>query len=251
VAEVPAKRRRGMDRSPINRLEMWNRKMDPSIYATYLEKTKPLALPKVASYQITHEYIISTVKSALQSYPSEIPIMQEYMWYAEKMWKISQKYKSTALQNEADALFLYYLARGRLENALRTIALAFNIKISSSDIIFERIGVPSLLSIIGKGTVLTDGTEQTILTYVGTAIIQGYIDLSNMQSGDEVTIRVYVKIKETGDFVLYAPETYRDEQPAPAIYMTPKLSGYAFKVTIQQTQGTYKNFDYLFTKSLT
>lgn len=247
---MPARRRRSMDRSPINRLEMWNRKMNPSVYATVLEKTKPLALPKVAGYQVTHEYIISLVKSALQNYPSEIAIMQEYMWYAEKMWKISQKYKSTALQNEADALFLYYLARGRNENALRTIALAFNIKISSSDIIFERIGVPALLSIIGKGTILTDGTEQTILTYVGLAIIQGYIDLSNMTEGDEVTIRIYVKIKETGDYKLYAPETYYGKQPAPAIYVTPKLSGYAFKVTIQQTQGTYKSFDYLFTKSL-
>jgi hypothetical protein len=102
------------------------------------------------------------------------------------------------------------------------------------------------------GTVTTDGTEQVVVEYTGSiSSISGYIDLSNMVDGDSITIKAYVRIKETGDYVLYRLETYSNKQTEPALYVMPRLSGYAFKVTIQQTAGTtFKSFDYLFIKKV-
>jgi len=109
-------------------------------------------------------------------------------------------------------------------------------------------GVPVLLKVIGEGTLTADGTEQTVIEYVGTAMIQGYIDLQNLSDGDVVRFRIYVRIKEDGDYKLYADDTYSGVQPQPALYFVPRLSGYAFRVTLQQTAGVYRSFDYVFVR---
>ena len=105
-----------------------------------------------------------------------------------------------------------------------------------------------MLSVVAKGSIVTDGTEQTLVEYVGMATISGWIDLSNMKAGDVVRIRIYTKVKEDGDYVLYDMATYTDEQFKPALHFLPRLTGYAYKVTIEQTAGTFKSFDYLFVR---
>jgi len=248
---MPARRRRSYVRSPYLRLKMWDAKMKGDIYEIQLEAVKPLALPIVGSYQATHELLISRVKEILSRLNSEPSLLQEYMWYAEKMWKLTQRYGSDALQKEADALYLWYLARGRNDIALRMIAQALGIKISSLEHIVEKTLAPILTSIIGKGTLMADGSEQSLIEYAGEiATISGYIDLSNMDEGDTVIIRCYVKIREDSDYKLYRSETFEGKQPEPALYILPKLSGLAFKTTLQQTAGAYKSFDYLFVKGI-
>jgi len=248
---MPPRRRRSLIRSPIQRTQMWDAKMKGDIYSIQLTATKPLALPKVASYQTTHEQLISIVKQALSNYPSEIPILQEYMWFAEKLWKLTQTYTSKALQYEADALYLWYLARGRADLALRTVAKGLNINISSLEDIVNRVLTPALISIVKKDTIVANGTEQVLIEYVGRiSTISGYVDLSNMEDGDTVIIRSYVKIKEDKDYVLYRPETFINKQLEPALHLLPRVTGVAMKVTLQQTTGTYKSFDYLFVKGV-
>jgi hypothetical protein len=228
---------------------MWDAKMKGDIYKIQLEAVKPHTLPKVASYQAIHELLISKVKEILSSLNPEQPLIQEYMWYAEKMWKFTQQYNSNALQKEADALYLWYLARGRNDIALRMIAQALGIKISSLENIVEKILAPILISIIGKGTLIADGTEQTLIEYAGRiTTISGYIDLGNMDVGDVVTIRSYVKIREDSDYKLYHSEIFEGNQLKPALYILPRLSGIAFKTTLQQTAGAFKSYDFLFVK---
>jgi len=245
---MPAKRRRSFARDSASRLKMWDKKMNPEIYSEYLKATKPLAIPKVAKYQATHEYLISMVKSILGNYPEEFFILQEYMWYAQKMWKLVQSYSSEALKKEANALFLWYLAKGRNEMVLRGIARALGINIEDTDIIVGRI----TMKVIAKGTLVADGTEQTVVEYVASgdelAKISGYLDLQNMVAGDEIIIRVYVKMLPDADYKLLHSYDFSGKQEEPALYFLPKLSGYAFKVTLQQTSGTYKSFNYLFTR---
>jgi hypothetical protein len=104
-------------------------------------------------------------------------------------------------------------------------------------------------SVLVQGTITADGTEQTVVEYTGNiAQISGYIDLSNMEDGDAVTVKLYVKIKPDGGYKLYHAETFNDKQEEPALYILPKVTGTAYKVTLQQTKGTYKSFDYLFIK---
>lgn len=245
---MPPRRRASLSRSPILRTMMWDSKMTPETYSKQLKATKPLALPKVAEYQSVHEYLISIVKSIASRY-NEHSITQEYMWYAQGIWKALQKYSASALQKEVDSLFIYYLLKGRNEATLRGIALALGIKISDTQSILENLMVTVGLQVIAKGTIVTDGTEQTILEYTGAiSTIQGYIDLSNMQEGDQAVVRVYVKIRPDGDYVLYHSQICVGKYEAPALYLLPRLSGYAFKVTIEHKYGYPKNFDYIFTK---
>jgi hypothetical protein len=228
---------------------MWDAKMRGDVYAETLHRVKEIGLPRLQAYQAVHETMIENVKNVLQNFGYEANLLQEYMWYAQKLWKMTVTYKDKALQKEADALYLFYLAKGRNDLALRAVAQTLGIKISSLEDIVEKTLTPALISIVKKDTIMADGTEQVLLEYSGRiSTIAGYIDLSNMRAGDTVIIRSYVKIKEDGGYVLYHPETFIGEQTEPALYTLPRLSGLAFKITLQQTTGSYKSFDYLFVK---
>jgi hypothetical protein len=247
---MPARRRRSLIRSAVQRAEMWDAKMKGDIYKIQLEAVKDRALRRVAAYQSMHEQLIATVKRIVAGSPEPF-LVQEYMWFAEKMLKLLITYNDDALQKEADALYLWYLARGRNDVTLRMVAQSLGIKISPLEHIAERVLTPLLISIVGKGTIIADGSEQTLIEYAGRiASISGYVDLSNMDVGDAVTIRCYVKIREDSDYKLYRSETFEGKQPEPALYMLPRLSGFALKTTLQQTSGAYKSYDYLFVKGV-
>ena len=230
---------------------MWDAKVTGEDYARILPRVKPQASELVAQYQATHELIISNVKNTLTRLNIESHLQHEYVWYAQRLWKLAQTYKGKALQREADALYLWYLARGRNEVALRAIAASMGIKISSTEDIVGDVLAPVLIKEVGRGTIVTDGSEQTVFEYVGAiSTISGYIDLSNMEDEDVIIIRSYVKLGPDRDYVLYDSETFTGRQAEPALHLLPRLSGYAMKITIQQTEGTYKSFDYLFVKGV-
>jgi hypothetical protein len=135
---MPARRRRSLIRSAVQRAEMWDAKMKGDIYKIQLEAVKDSALRRVAAYQSMHEQLIATVKRIVAESPEPF-LVQEYMWFAEKMLKLTQTYGDNALQREADALYLWYLARGRDDYALREVAKSLGINISPIDDILGRI----------------------------------------------------------------------------------------------------------------
>ncbi|MEM2197123.1 MAG: hypothetical protein QW290_08590, partial [Sulfolobales archaeon] len=65
-----------------------------------------------------------------------------------------------------------------------------------------------------EGTLEADGSEQTLVLDEVSGnpqrYLEGYIDLSNMQSNDIVIIRQYMKISPTGSYVKFAEETFTD-----------------------------------------
>jgi hypothetical protein len=250
---MPGKRRRTLTRSPALRLEMWDKKMRGDVYETILESVKPLALQKVGSYQAIHEHLIDIVKDAVsRSYSQsdqEKSMIHEYMWFGSKLWRLSQTYDGQALQNEADALFMWYVTRGRDPYILRTIAQALNIKISPTDEIVQRILARPYVSVIAEGSATMDGTDKVLAEYEGPiSFITGYIDLSPMENGDTITISAYVKIRRDGEYKLNFSETFENKQPEPAVYILPRLTGYAVKIMMKQTTGTYKTFEYMIVK---
>jgi hypothetical protein len=99
-----------------------------------------------------------------------------------------------------------------------------------------------------EGTLTADGSEQTVVEKSGTLEfnLDGYIDLTNMASGDTVVIKESMKIKSGGNYVVYASETYTGAQSIPLLHIITKPSRYALKITLQQTAGTYRDFDYQF-----
>lgn len=75
------------------------------------------------------------------------------------------------------------------------------------------------------GTLIADGFEQTITEAVHLMKISGYIDFSNMEVGDEVVIRQYMRVKEDGPYKKYGEQIYVDVQDPPLLYITTKKSG--------------------------
>jgi hypothetical protein len=110
----------------------------------------------------------------------------------------------------------------------------------------EVVVYPARVTPLKRGTIKADGTEQTILEFVGVGVVSGHVDLQNMAEGDTVIIRQYIKVSDDGSYKKYAEESYRGPQALPIIYLTPKAVDVAMKVTIQQTSGTFKTFDYNF-----
>ena len=98
------------------------------------------------------------------------------------------------------------------------------------------------------GTLTADGTEQTVFESLEVGEFTGYIDLTNVQAGDEVKVQVYVKIKSTGDYRKWEGYTFIDAQLKPALRIPPLQCSYGYKTTLQQTKGTYRTFDYVFFK---
>lgn len=97
----------------------------------------------------------------------------------------------------------------------------------------------------GSGTLTADGLEQTIKEILTTVNkLHCFIDLTNMASGDTVIVRQYMTIKSAGSPIKYAEETYTDAQSLPMLYVITKPARYGIKITLQQTVGTYRTFDW-------
>jgi hypothetical protein len=103
-----------------------------------------------------------------------------------------------------------------------------------------------------EGTLSADGTEQIVVEATGTLEFQldGYIDLTNMASGDTVVVREYMKIQPAGSYVKYAQEPYSGAQDIPLLHVLTKPARYGLKVTLQQTAGTNRDYPYQFFKRI-
>lgn len=103
-----------------------------------------------------------------------------------------------------------------------------------------------------EGSISANGTEQTLVESTGTLEFQldGYVDLSNMQAGDTIVIREYMKIAPGGNYIKYAEETYSGAQTIPLLHILTKPARYGLKVTLQQTGGTNRNYQYQFFKRI-
>jgi len=116
----------------------------------------------------------------------------------------------------------------------------------------RKVKIDALLGTVAdtEGTLTANGTEQTLIQTSDSKPhhISGEIDLSNMAAGDTVVINYYIQIKSAGSFVKYATRTYSGAQAVPAIFLLTKTAKYGLKITLTQTTGTYRNFDYDFQK---
>ena len=99
-----------------------------------------------------------------------------------------------------------------------------------------------------NGTLVADGSEQTVTEVAGLVKFSGYIDLSVMEVGDEVLIRWYMRITPGGPFKKHAQATYTGVQDPPLADMRVKVLPDGARITLQQTSGTLRSFPYRFVK---
>lgn len=90
--------------------------------------------------------------------------------------------------------------------------------------------------------------EETVVEFSSSKpfFVQGYISLKELAGGDSVTIREYIDIDNDGVYERYITRTYSDAQPDDLVRFHQKLAKYKYKVTIEQTAGTIRNFPYYF-----
>ena len=110
----------------------------------------------------------------------------------------------------------------------------------------EYVGTASPSSLNSETTIVEFGPE------TDTFIVEGWIDLSQLQSGDTVVIKVYVAVDGT-NYHTYATATYYGpvSDPVVRIYSMQLCKSMKFKVTITQTTGTLRSFPYGFIKEVT
>lgn len=131
-----------MYRTPEQRAKLWDRKMNAEVYAVYLGRTKPIALDKIIQYQAIHEELIKIVKSVISKYPDELIREHAYVWFAQGIWYCKMRYRDEALQREANALFIYWLALGLREEPLREIAQQLGVTIDPTErILAKQLGI--------------------------------------------------------------------------------------------------------------
>src|SRR5574339_229632 len=92
--------------------------------------------------------------------------------------------------------------------------------------------------------ITTSASEQNLFDVTGDAHYSTFIFAHNMATGDTVTIRVYVKDQNGAAMRLFDVITLQDSQTSPA-YFVPFLPAKQYKVSIQRTAGTDRNFTWL------
>lgn len=96
-----------------------------------------------------------------------------------------------------------------------------------------------------QGTLTADGTEQTVWSVTTNKYFSGQVDLQNMQTGDTVVMRRYVKVRSASTQTLEWAETYTNAQTGQnVINFPPWPADVLYAVTLQQTAGTNRAYDY-------
>jgi hypothetical protein len=88
------------------------------------------------------------------------------------------------------------------------------------------------------------GTEHTLYNPTTNKWFSGYVDLTNMQAADTVELRIYVISKTAGSYILYYMSSYSAVQTYPLIYFAPLPSDIGYKLTLKQTAGTGRAYDW-------
>ena len=100
------------------------------------------------------------------------------------------------------------------------------------------------------GTLTADGSEQLLFStdeICATAML--LVNVDNMDVGDSISIRTYIRMKSGGGWILVDADTYADadgglvdgllaDEGVPA-------SPYGARFTLEQTAGTNRDYDWL------
>ncbi len=99
--------------------------------------------------------------------------------------------------------------------------------------------------VFSNGTVTSSAVEQDLFSPTSSDAYYGaYIFCHNMQVGDTVVIKIYVKDQEGGTNRIFQTVTLSNVQSDPA-YFVPFLPTKAYKITIQRTAGTDRVYNWM------
>lgn len=102
--------------------------------------------------------------------------------------------------------------------------------------------MPTLSSSGSQSAVI--GTEHTLYNPTTNKWFTAYVDTANMVSGDTTIITVYVLVITAGTYRIYFQNTYSGAQTFPLVYIAPLPSDVGWKLTLKQTTGTGRTYDW-------
>ena len=85
-------------------------------------------------------------------------------------------------------------------------------------------------------------TEHTLTTQTSAGVYVLVVDASNLVNGDVVTFRIYTKYASGGTSRVAFEATYAHAQAMPNIYSPPIPIDTEIKCTLEQTDGTGRDF---------
>jgi hypothetical protein len=100
---------------------------------------------------------------------------------------------------------------------------------------------------MATGTLTADGTEQVIDTLDPgvPGFVFWYVDLSNLDDGDEVIVRERIDLDGDGSYELFTGSKYAGPQNLPIINQSSNLltlNNVPVRVTLEQTAGTNRDY---------
>jgi len=98
--------------------------------------------------------------------------------------------------------------------------------------------------LIAEGEITSTPTPQLLVDLTGNGRYSGYLDLTNMEVNDVVTLIQYIMIN--GVFVSYRTQQYGGVQSDPLLYIEPKECVTQIKLTLQQNTGPSRLYPYIF-----
>ena len=107
------------------------------------------------------------------------------------------------------------------------------------------------LAVASASTTMT-GAALTLLEFIPTApsyFDGGALDLTNLQAGDTVVVKIYRKIKSGGNYIQESIDsvfTFTGAQTEPLKEVSGRPVRYGIKITITQTAGTNRVIDNIF-----
>lgn len=107
-------------------------------------------------------------------------------------------------------------------------------------------------TVVASGTQTADGSEDVLRDDTSNEgkVFDAAIDLNNMASGDAVEIRLYAKLLTSGALHRVYYRKYVDAQDnepllkSPIIYIPAITVAKEWKLTLKQTAGTNRNYDW-------
>ena len=99
-----------------------------------------------------------------------------------------------------------------------------------------------------NATLTATGSEQTVYAHVPASNVEipdtVHLDLTNMAEGDILVLRLYRKVKSGGAYILSDIKTFTGAQAVPGIKVQGEMTLYGWKVTMEQTAGVNRDYDW-------
>jgi hypothetical protein len=228
------------------RSEKWALKTSPDLLFPKLE-----ALHEASSAEIKETYdaidsMYARVAPILDKYGIVGSARLMYRCFMEECYRITRNFTDKTRDIEATAVYFKYLLYGAEETVLNEICRLFDIiPMGGIDYIAERIA-SELKGIPIEGTIVADGSEQTILesSETETHYFAGYVDLSELAAGEQVIMKEYVSLVLPVDYKSYHDETYTGVLSNPVLFIYTRPARCGLKLTMKQISGTHRNFKF-------